>query len=202
MASSYSSAVRLSKRNHIAFSRTALAIPGLAAVLLGACASVDGSDANELNSAASAIESVGPKTSGGQALARTYQDLLRTRGSIDKVSALTAFLKGQEQTEAKAILQQIVAGSASKLSPEARTMLADALAGKVVGDVPLDNAVYRIALGKSATTVSDDELFINGNGALQSNTGITGHSRGYAKKADGVLRRSHAESPWLWRWRR
>jgi hypothetical protein len=196
MTSSHLTKIQLYQRNCSAFSRTTLAVPGLAAVLLAGCAVTDDTAVSELQNAASAIESAGPKTSGGQALARTYQDLLRVRGSIDKASALklTAFLKGQEQAEAKAILQQIVADSTSKLSTEARTAMGDALAGKVVGDVPLDNAVYRIALGKTASGVGDDELYIKGNGTLQSNTGISGHSRGYAKKADGVLRGAHGST--------
>lgn len=167
----------------------------LAALVLSGCATQT-SDSAADEQAADEAAIVEAKTHGGQAIARLYQDAVRTRGQIDKATAakLAAFLKGTEQADARRLLQSVVDDPKAPLSADARAVLVAALAGTVVGDVPLDNAVYRVALGTNASWTGDDQLFLKGTGSVQSNTGITGHSRGYAKKADGVLRSSHGSA--------
>jgi len=133
------------------------------------------------------------KTGGGLVIVRLYEDAIRTRGIIDEAEAvrLSAFLKGTEQDDARRVLQSIVDDASAALAPEARAVLKSALAGEVKGDVPLDNPIYRVELGSNPAFVLDDQLFLRSDGTVASRTGITGHSRGYAKRADGVLLRAH-----------
>lgn len=161
----------------------------LLALSLAACAGADGEP--DTPTATSDISAA--STQGGQTVARIYWDTVRARGTIDPAAAtrLSAFLKGTEQADAKSLVKSVVDDPTARLTPDARSILVDALDGKVRGDVPLDNAVYQVVLGNDPKQVLDDQLFLKGTGTLRSNTGITGHSRGYAKKADGVLRSAH-----------
>jgi hypothetical protein len=56
--------------------------------------------------------------------------------------------------------------------------------------VALDNAVYRLVVG-SSPFLSDDALYLVGDGAVGARTGITSHSRGYAAKRAGILFTRH-----------
>jgi hypothetical protein len=131
---------------------------------------------------------------------RLYQDALRNDGRIDLAEAkqLAAFLKsptGAPQADTAARLQGLVDDASSPLAVDARGHLAAALRGERPGDPGLDTPSYELKLGNNRDSVIDDDIVLKADGKVVSSTGITGHSRGYAKLADGVLRFAHGSQP-------
>lgn len=130
------------------------------------------------------------------ALGRVYQDALREDGRIDLTEAkrLAAFLKGSAgaiQPDAAETLRGLVDAPASPLAADAREHLAKALRGERPGDPGLSTPVYELTLGSNRDSVIDDDIVLKADGVVMGSTGVTGHSRGYAKLADGVLRVAH-----------
>ncbi len=83
-----------------------------------------------------------------------------------------------------------VAEQDDRATTDAVEQLARAAAGERPGDVPLDNAVYRLVPGASPM-LHDDALYLVGDGVVAAHTGLRSHSRGYAAKRDGVLFTRH-----------
>jgi len=130
------------------------------------------------------------------AIRKLYAAAFQDDGTIDETEALrlAAFLKdgSGQNAVAKQALQAIADSSESPLSAGARQLLQQQLAGQVTGWVPMENPVYRLVPGGTPTMVMDDKLYLGTTGQqVVGDTNITGHSRGYAKKADGPLRKPH-----------
>jgi hypothetical protein len=168
----------------------------LSASLLGctsgdADADVETDDFEQTQSLALAV----PETPSGQAVARIYQDALRTEGRITQETAhqLAAFLQAFDgkPSSVRPALESLASDPARPLDDAARALLKDALAGRRSGSPGLENAVFRLALGTKGNSVTDDAITLVGPGSVSGDTGLLGHSRGYAKYADGVLRKTH-----------
>lgn len=130
---------------------------------------------------------------GEAAVLRIYRDALRGDGSIDgdEAIAMAAFVKkyGGKNQRVAAFLSQLLAGD-DALDSDARAVLQAAVADDRPDDVPLANAVYEVVPGDQEF-LFDDALYLRGDGAVDGDTGIVSHSRGYAAKRDGVLFTRH-----------
>ncbi len=134
-----------------------------------------------------------PVTPAEAAVLRLLQDALRDDGVVDEaeVEVLAAFLRryGGVNEAVGARLTDLVEDG-SQMSAAAVTTLSAALAGQRPADVPLSNEVYEVTPG-TQPFLFDDTLVLRGLGRVEGDTGLTGHSRGYAAKRDGVLFTRH-----------
>jgi hypothetical protein len=131
----------------------------------------------------------------GAAAYRLYRDTLRTAGALDEdaVRRLAAFLRGDVAGagSVRAFLEAVLAHPNSPFTGDARDRLVDALAGRDEERLPLENPLYALRLGNRPQTVLDDVLHLRGTGTVGGRVPARSHSRGYAKKAEGILRRAH-----------
>ncbi len=131
----------------------------------------------------------------GAAVYRLYREALRADGKLDEtdVVRLGAFLRGSGGRNAAvaAFIAKILATSSTPFAGGAKALLQAYLDGNPAHWVPLDNPVYRVQPGTQANSVLDDAIYLVGEGSLSASTGSTSHSRGYAKKAAGILRFPH-----------
>jgi len=130
----------------------------------------------------------------GAAVYRIYREALRDDGMIDKDESLrmAAFLQDEkvgQNAEVKAFLQQV--RDSASFGPSAAPLLSDYLGGTPPGYAPLANSVYQVLQGSNPTSIFDDKIRLVGEGKVSGDTNLIGHSRGYAKKADGILRFAH-----------
>lgn len=130
------------------------------------------------------------------AVQKVYATAFYDDGQIDEAEAwqLAAFLKdGQGQDpRAEAMLANVVADATSPLTDAARARLSGLVDGETPNWIPLDNEVYALVPGNTPTMVMDDAMHLRATGQkIVGHTNVTGHSRGYAKKADGPLRKAH-----------
>jgi hypothetical protein len=130
----------------------------------------------------------------GAAVYRIYREGLRDNGVLDKDDALrmAAFLQNEasgENAKVKAFLQQVQAGGT--FGPGAKELLTDFLQGTPPNYAPLENSVYQLVQGSNPTSIFDDKVRLVGEGKISGDTNLIGHSRGYAKKAEGILRFAH-----------
>lgn len=108
-----------------------------------------------------------------------------------EASALAAFAKAAAGRNGRiAAALQDLATTDRRLTPDAAAALTRAAAGERPGDVPLENAVYRVVVGPSPF-LEDDALYLVGDGVVSADTGLRSHSRGYAAKRDGILFTRH-----------
>jgi hypothetical protein len=182
-------------RSHRAF----LCLP-LTFLAFAGCASAADS-ASEPTESASLAVTAAASTPLEMVLARRLQDTLRSHGTVDvrAARAMAAFLKSKAGLEphAEAFLRDLLANG-TRVDADARAVIEDALASRRPGDPGLDTPVYRLALGRTTNTVADDDIFLVADGVVEGSTGLVGHSRGYAKLADGVLRKGHGSvAPFL-----
>lgn len=129
---------------------------------------------------------------GEAAVARLTQDALRGDGLVDEdeAGALAAFLRrlGGRNERVAVFLGALLDSDA--LTDGARAVLEDRLSDARAGDVPLENDVYAVVLGRS-DFLFDDALYLRADGSVEGHTGLVSHSRGYAAKRDGVLFTRH-----------
>ena len=133
-----------------------------------------------------------PARPGELAVLRLLADAGRDgRVDLAEADALAAFVKDASGTNPRvaAFLTAIAEGD-GRLDGAAAARLRIAASGERPGDVPLANTVYRLELGASPF-LSDDRLFLVGDGVVGAATGLRSHSRGYAAKRDGVLFTRH-----------
>jgi len=132
---------------------------------------------------------------GGAAVYRLYREMLRADGSISEADAgkLGAFARGTggQNAAVASFLAQVVAHPKSKFVGEGKQVLDGFANGQPATWVPLENNVYQLKPGTKANTVLDDAIYLTGTGSLVGSTPSTSHSRGYAKKAAGILRFPH-----------
>jgi hypothetical protein len=178
-------------------------MPHLSALTLACCASLLGSSLAgcALERSADDLDPTDDQAAGATIdpllplLARMEADARVDDGLVDASEArgIAAFLDdfGGVNATAKRYLEEALARRPGAFTAEARAFVASRLAGKRPGDASTENAVYRLVAGRDANSVADDELFLLGLGRIDGTTGLVGHSRGYAKVADGVLRKSH-----------
>lgn len=108
-----------------------------------------------------------------------------------EASALAGFAKAATGRNARiADALRVLGATDRRLTPDAAALLARAAAGERPGDVPLENAVYRVVPGPSPF-LEDDALYLLSDGVVSGDTGLRSHSRGYAAKRDGVLFTRH-----------
>lgn len=163
-------------------------------LLAGAC---DGPAADVADLDVAVTERSGPfgqLRSADVALQRLIQGSQSDDGKIDnaEVLALAGFLErfdGSVDLDVKARLDAVLAGS-SGLTTSAKLMLKQFLAGTPPNQAGLNNAAYKVVPGNKPEFMFDDDIFL-GLGTVKGDTNLLGHSRGYAKLADGVLRSAH-----------
>lgn len=130
----------------------------------------------------------------GAAVYRVYREAIRDDGKIDEAEAnhLAAFLRGTggENAAVKAFLMQLVA-SDTPFVAGGKELIEAFVAGTPPSWIPLENDVYVVTTGSQAVSVMDDTIYLVGDGKLSGSTNSASHSRGYAKKADGILRFPH-----------
>ncbi|MCB9571284.1 MAG: hypothetical protein H6709_04260 [Kofleriaceae bacterium] len=109
----------------------------------------------------------------------------------DEARALGAFAKAATGRDARvaAVLTELAATD-PRVTADAAAVLTAAATGDRPDDVPLANDVYRVEVGRSPF-LEDDALYLVGDGRVDGDTGLLGHSRGYAAKRDGVLFTRH-----------
>jgi hypothetical protein len=131
----------------------------------------------------------------GAAVYRIYREALRDDGVIDEGEALrlAAFLQHEasgQNAAVKAFLHKVHTSGGS-MTAAAKKLLSDFLQGTPPNYAPLSNSVYQVVQGSSWTSIFDDTIRLVGEGKISGDTNLIGHSRGYAKKADGILRFAH-----------
>lgn len=131
----------------------------------------------------------------GAAVYRLYREMLRADKTIDEIDAirLGAFVRGSGGKNAAvvAFLSKVVASPGTKFSGDGKQLLESFVQGNPPNWVPLENAIYRVERGSTPHFVMDDAIYLTGTGVLSGSTNSTSHSRGYAKKAGGILRFPH-----------
>ena len=150
-----------------------------------------GGDALSCDQAGNVCES----SPAGAAAYRVYREALRDDGKIDELEAnqLAAFLRGSGGGNAsvKAFLQKVAESPDALFGASAKQVLTSYLGGTPPNWVPLENSVYRLKAGNQQNSVIDDKIYLVGEGKLYGSTDSSSHSRGYAKKAAGILRFPH-----------
>jgi len=131
----------------------------------------------------------------GAAVYRLYRQFLRDNGKIDESEAnrLSAFVRGAggQNASVKAFLDKVAKSPDATFTGNAKQVITDFSNGTPPNWVPLENDVYVVKTGNQANSVMDDKIFLVGDGKLYGSTNSSSHSRGYAKKAAGILRYPH-----------
>lgn len=131
----------------------------------------------------------------GAAAYRLYREALRRKGALDvaDVRRLAAWMRGDADGpgSVRAFLQAVLTHPGTPFAGEARWALEAALAGRAPDAVPAENALYALSTGTRPNSVVDDGIRFLGTGTARGATSASSHSRGYAKKAEGILRFPH-----------
>jgi hypothetical protein len=129
----------------------------------------------------------------GAAVYRLYRQSLDDDGQLDgqEMLLLAGFFKDHRGVNAKvkAFLELVLASQAA--TPDGQQLLSQYLAGAPPNFVPLKNNLYEVSQGADPSSIFDDSIRLKGEGSVSGDTNLVGHSRGYAKKADGILRFAH-----------
>ncbi|MBI5532048.1 MAG: hypothetical protein HY898_04985 [Deltaproteobacteria bacterium] len=131
----------------------------------------------------------------GAAVYRLYREAVRADGLLSEVDAqrMGAFVRGSAEHKAavSAFLGKVIADPKTKFDGKSKQILEGFQKGTPPSFVPAENQVYKLKTGTQASSVLDDSIYLVGDGTLSGSINSSSYSRGYAKKADGILRFPH-----------